>query len=558
MALTPQEEEGLLYGQLNDPTAAPAGPGPAAPAKPTFLDRLKSFPSTAAGLASPIPGAGVVGLATDEGTKEATTPRFAGFLDKLRGGPVAPPGDVGTLQPMGTPADVPVSAAPTLNPAYSQIGRPGGGGGAGGMNPLYAALLGAQRRQIGGLEEERGLVGNLGQAQVDKAEGMSHARQMHAQEEMALAEQQKQILAGAEERQNQFNAQTQKQLDEISTRKFDPSSMVRDANLGMKFTMGIGAVAGGMLAALHGGPNQYMADLHRTINEAVENERQTLENKKFAVNSRQTIASQMMQQTGNLRLSLDVYRQSLLHAADTQLQAQADSLGIPEIQAKTSIESQQLKKQINDIGLANSANAWKTFQQQAAAAAAAKAAAEERAFQHDLANRKVRVEEFNADTERGKALAANQKGQKDPLAEATQAFDTHTKYLENAPKDLIDVPGDITSKLGVQHYPGQTDARAYKIQLDKYNNEADTIIGHWAKDEEGKIPVEEFRRATDRFELREDMPRAEKLQRIEGLKQYVDQRARTKGVGRTGLDVPAGAAAGTPGTPGFISNKGSR
>jgi hypothetical protein len=56
------------------------------------------------------------------------------------------------------------------------------------------------------------------------------------------------------------------------------------------------------------------------------------------------------------------------------------------------------------------------------------------------------------------------------------------------------------------------------------------MLGHWLKDEAGRVPVEEYRQQAHRFELTPEMTDAEKAARIASLKSWVEERAKTGGL----------------------------
>lgn len=563
--LSRDEEAGLLYNKLSDPAPAPSSgdtslyqrlsanqssgnqPGPS---QDGLFGRLSGGVGMAAmGVPGPLfAGLAAQGLArhaSDDDAKPFET-AGAGFAPKI-----ARPAETPPLQPMPD-MSAPVQPAPALNPALSQIGRPMGGGAPGGMNPLHQRFLDAQAQQLGTLGQEQGLTAMAGMAKEKHTQQMSELESQEAGRQKYEAISAKRVEDDAASRFQANWEANQKMADELARSKPDPGRLMASASHGMQFTMAIGAVAGGMLSALNGGPNQFLEHLDKIIDRDVAAQNQAIENKRSALGMKQTMLSQFIQQTGDRRLGASQYRQMLLEAAKSQLKAQDSALGIPEQRAGTQLAVNALQQKIDGLNEINTKDAWKQYQAQAAAAEAQRRAAEERAFQHELQVGELGVKVDNARTARISALRDG-KGDKDPTIDAARAFDVHTKYLADAPKDLIGVSGDTSIRMGGLHTPWQSDARGYGVKLDKYNQEIDTIVGHWAKDEEGKIPVEEFKRATDRFELKKDMPDEEKRQRIEAAKQWVDERAKTKGVGRAG-EVTPGAPAGSPGVSSFRPN----
>lgn len=471
---------------------------------------------------------------------------------------LGPPASLAYVSPTEPPVSTPVVSRPvespggaftrplTLKPELAQVGRPAGPAG---VNPLRQAFLDAQKRQLGTLGEQQEQTADMGAARAGRIEAVSGLQMDEAERQRQLADDHRRIEEEATAKVQAFQDRTAQQAEEIASRSFDPSSLVRNAGTGMQFAMAIGAVAGGMLAAVNGGPNQYMQDLHRVIDRAVEQERTTLENKRFAVGARQTIASQMMQQTGDLRLSLASYRQSLLEAAKTTLQAQTASLGIPEERAKTSIEVNTIQQQIDGLNVQNTSAAWKLYQQQAAAGVAAQRAAEERAWQRymdvtklGLEGDKVKIEAAKAGVggnglskEDGELLRSLQAGYQG-VEEALPAFQKGRPGTASAGEG----PAGSKSVLVpfARAVPG-TDAMAYRQQVEEWNARATLLLGPVVHTmNRGKPGAVELHDLQERVLIEPGMPQQEVESRMKRLQALQKDAAATLAQPLGGPGVP--------------------
>jgi hypothetical protein len=331
---------------------------------------------------------------------------------------------------MNTPlADV--SPAPTLNPAYGQIGRSlagGGGGGAGPGDGLKARFDAAQQRELNAMRTGRELEGDLGEARIGQTIAMAGENQAFAQTQAEHAKKLELEANEAHAAMSSFMNDTKQMVDDVSTAKPDPGRYMRNKDNATKIMFGIGAIASGMLRGLQGGPNEFMKSLDHYINQDIEAQQQEIENKKSAISARQGMFSQLLAKTGDARLAADQYRRLMYESVKTDLAAKSDLYGVPAARATVDLVQNGLDQKIAGAETGIAKGAWQWSQQQAAAAAAARAAAEKHAWDRQMDVWKMGLEKDKLTIEAGKA---GKEGGKEDAAAITET----TKRL--ADDDII-------------------------------------------------------------------------------------------------------------------------
>ncbi len=341
--------------------------------------------------------------------------------------------------------------------------------------------------------------------------------------------------------------------DSAAAAGVDPGRFFKNRDTGFWLSMMIGSVAGGYLSAVpgNGGKNAFMDSIRDMQDKDIKSQETAIDQGWKKVKGTET-AYERMRANGVDKTTATLKQADLtLAAIQTDIKGRLMSSQIPEEKARLegALQTLQIERDKYATTIQETWRATRESRGRAAATAAMAQHAAERqarldADEHDL--KQSQAYKNRAEADKTRAEGGDKK-----LAAGGQAYDVHSNYLDGAQKEIIGAPGDTTSKTGIiQHLPWGTEARQYGVKLDKYNTEADTIIGHWAKDEEGKIPVEEYKRLTERFEITPQMTDAEKRERISGLKAYVDQRAKTAGVGRAGQVTP-GAPVGLGDIPSF-------
>lgn len=363
--------------------ALPSLTPPMALSPPAPSMGLQGAPDFAARLSGPT--SGPVGRAA-----EIASGHSPGDLLSLSGkaqarlGAMPPMEAPGGLQPMDTPL-ASVNGAPALNPGYAQVGRPMGGmGGPGPGNGLKAAFDAAQRKQLAEMGVQRELTGDLGAAQVGRTMAVSKEEQDAAAwtQEQAMAQQR--INDAAHAKLQAFGERNQQLADEIASAKVDTGRWFRNKDIQTKITMGIGAIASGMLRGLQGGPNAFLDRMDGYIDQDIRAQQDEISNKKASLSARQGIYGQMLQETGDSRLAADQSRALMLQGIRADLKAKTDLYGIPEARATTELAMNGIDQRIAGAQTGIAQAAWEWAQRQAAAAAAAQAAAQREAWAHSM------------------------------------------------------------------------------------------------------------------------------------------------------------------------------
>lgn len=345
------------------------------------------------------------------------------------------------LQPMAAP-EAHVTAAPTLNPRYGQVGRSMTGG-VGGTNPLKAAWEASQKQQLRTLGEQKELEGDLGMARVGKTLAMADAEDAHGQRVQQDAMEQQKIDNAAHTRLESFLARNQQLADEIGKMKPDSSRYVRNKDTGTQIAMGIGAVVGGMLGALNGTPNEFLDRLDKLIDRDVNDQMAEIDNKKASLSARQSMFGQMLAETGDHRLAAQQTRILMYEGVKTQLKATGDRLGVPEMRANAELAANATQQKIDGLKENMAAVAWKTYLANAAAAAAAQKAAEAAAWQRAMDVARLGLEKDKVTVDLLNATKGGQKVHDDQLRDlskdlANPEMIQNSVAVEGAMRRLID------------------------------------------------------------------------------------------------------------------------
>lgn len=322
--------------------------------------------------------------------------------------------------PMDTPlADV--QAAPTLA-GQKPTARGGAGGGLGAGAGLKGAYDDARRAGLTTLEQERDLVRQRGEAEQGRAMGMSAIHEAEAMRQQRLAEEQARIDQEAATKHEAFMARSMELTEELGRMKVDPGRLMRDANAGAQFSIGLGAALGGALAAVNGGPNQSLARLDQMIDRDIRAQEAEIDGKKAQLSARNSIFGQMLQETGDRRIAAQQTRLLMLEAAKTKIQSDSERLGIPEVQKNAELAVNGIQQKIDSARTAMAKEAYETFQRQAAAAAAAQAAAAEKAWQRSMEVAKLGLERDKIEAEKLKSSGESVKETNAQIGVASKAM----------------------------------------------------------------------------------------------------------------------------------------
>lgn len=437
--LSPDEERALLVSQLSTPSIPTASADEirariingAPPNEGNLLGRLAGSAARAERAATALTPIGLGRMAADAGAKAlgyspvniAKPP----VIDEKKPIDFAPSGESKPV-PMDTPA-ANVGPAPTLDPRYTQVGRSlGGAGGMGGGSSLKLQLDQARANQFRTLEEQKDLAGDVAMSRAGAIEARSILEEQEAERQRQAAESAYRVEQDTQARNAAYLKRTEEMAEEIGKMSVDPGRLMKSQDAKTMFAWTIGSALGGALAAVNGGPNDFLQRIDKAIDRDIDAQKTAIENKRTALSERRSVFGQMLQMTGDARLAEREHRTALYEAAKLSLKARADSLGIPEIRAQAALGINELQQRIDAMKMQNAADAWKAFQAAAAAAEAQRRAAEERAFEHALKVAELGIKGQEAEA---KLLAAGKEGQK----EDNQAITEASKRLGD--KDLI-------------------------------------------------------------------------------------------------------------------------
>ncbi len=553
----------------------------AAPGGPTAYDRFRSLYGTAkddsndavskfeawksanpiadwaASAPAPLPVGGAAGLVRGAyaagGAMGAPEPQTIGIRqpESFERERPAPPGYDGG-EPMPTAKASALPNAPMKAPAMGPGMGPGGD-----IYEGYGTDKGVLHSQqdtladMSGFQEKKGEEYSAHLASLKSAADME--REVAAQQRTGAKAYQA-AVAEEDQRQQGQEQKVQQATDSAAAAGIDPGRFFKNRDTGFWINMMIGSIAGGYLSATPGmnGKNAFMDSVRDMQDKDIKAQESAIDQGWKKVKGTET-AYERMRLNGVDKTTATLKQADLtLQALQTDIKGRLMTSQIPEEKARLegALQTLQIERDKYATTIQESWRATRESRGRAAAMAALAAHAAERQGRLDADEHILKMSQ----AEKNSAEAGKMKteGGDKKLTAAAQAYDVHKNYLDNIQKQIVGVPGDITHKFGAQNLPWGTQARQYGVDLDKYNSEVDTIIGHWAKDEEGKIPVEEFKRLVTRYEIPTDhnMTDPEKAARIKGLAAYVDQRAKTAGVGRAGQVTP-GAPTGLGDIPSF-------
>lgn len=333
------------------------------------------------------------------------------------------------------------------------------GGGAGGVSPfgkLQGASAAAQRAVLGTYDVEKEAKGAEGREEAARAAELAAKRSdmfRLQQEDAAIAHQEERE---ASDRFEAHMAETQRQLDDVKSRKIDPNRYMSESGAGI-FSV-LGGIVGGLYQGLnHMKSNPFIDDLNKAIDRDIDAQKTDISNEKDAVQGRMSLLSQMRAAYHDHALADLQARNVVYESAKQQLEAEAARYDAPIIQARTQDAVNAIDRQQKQIQQQIADRALLTAQQQAAAAAAAARAARKEAFDNSLKlielGQKDREIDAKALAERTKAgdktegqLATLGKELSEPkLVEARGVIDDLKRKLTNPATGQIDgsrgIPG---------------------------------------------------------------------------------------------------------------------
>lgn len=308
--------------------------------------------------------------------------------------------------------------------------------GGGGFGALQSKVRADQTAMLGTFDAEKEAKRREFTAEIDKAADIAPKRA-----ELARLQMEDVAIARAEERDASARfdahlAETQRQLDDVRSRKVDPGRYMSER--GSPFMAVIGRMVGGAYMGLNRlSSNPFMDDLNRAIKDDIDAQKTDIENEKTAVQGRMNLLTQMRTQFKDHQLAELQSRNLLYESAKTQIEADAARFDSPIMQARADQAIGAIDREQKKLQTSIDQQALTAAQQQAAAAAAAAKAARKELFdqkvklielgQHD---RKLDIEQLEA---------AGKKGDKTQAQLAALGKDLSDEKLVTARKTIDDL-----------------------------------------------------------------------------------------------------------------------
>lgn len=199
---------------------------------------------------------------------------------------------------------------------------PGGGGGVGKPNPDPYGVKAATDALIGTYGAQKDVQTKVGAAHEDNAVLLAdqHREIARRQEEDAAIDR-----LEAEQREKHFEQsqnEIQQQIDDVRSKKIDPTRLMRDKG------MGVVAVVGGLLGGLYQGltksaKNPFLEDLDRMIDRDIAAQEKDLDTQKAGIQDRMNLLGQQRQTFRDAQTAKLQARNLYYESAKEQLAAQA-------------------------------------------------------------------------------------------------------------------------------------------------------------------------------------------------------------------------------------------
>ncbi len=275
--------------------------------------------------------------------------------------------------------------APAANPAP----RTWGSGGP--AAPSEGSTL--QKDMLGTLEGDKELTRDIGQADQQRADLLT-GRGMELAEQKKRDQLDAQLRAADEAvRFRTYQEETQRQLDDVKSQVIQPNRAYSDTGSKMM------AVLGGLMGGLYQGINKlqsnpFIDQMNKVIDRDIAIQQADIATKKGAVSERKSLLADMRLTYKDEALAKAQAKNLYFEAAKEHLLAEAATYDSPIIRAKVEMAVNGISREQQKLRL-------EQLQREAAArasAAAAASAAAEKQRKNDLDERKVRVEEANANT----------------------------------------------------------------------------------------------------------------------------------------------------------------
>lgn len=296
--------------------------------------------------------------------------------------------------------------------AARPVARVGGAGGQSSIGKLQSAVKEDEKRILDTFDKQKDAMGAASRAEQMQTDDAAQRMSGMANDVEARAAEEAGYQRDYEEQRNAFRAQTQAITDDIRTSKIDPQRLYGKPTYGSAVAIAIGGALAGIFQAMKGGENQFVQTLNRNIDLDIQAQQAAIDNKKTALQARNTLYGQLVSSHQDATLARLQTKNAMLESAKMQLESEAKRLGNPIAaanaeQAINAVDRQKLEVQ-RGIDVAERDAAIRAQ----AAAAAARAAAEERNFRRGVELEKLRQDNRKLDIEEMKETGGGKPGER--------------------------------------------------------------------------------------------------------------------------------------------------
>lgn len=310
-------------------------------------------------------------------------------------------------------AAAPVPGGASVEAARQALaGRGGGGGGASPISKLQSTVKADEQRILGTYATEKEAMDKASRAEQMQTDDAAQRMKGMANDVEARAAEEAGYQRDYEEQRNAFRAQTQQLTEEIRTSKIDPQRLYGAPKFGSAIAIAIGGAVAGMFQAMKGGDNQFVSAINRNIDLDIQAQQSAIDNKKSAVQARNTLYGQLVASHQDAALARLQTKNAMLEAAKMQLDAEAKRLGNPIAAANAERAINAVDRQQAEIQRSIDVAERDAAIRAQAAAAAARAAAEERNFRRGVELEKLRQDNRKLDIEEMKETGGGKPGER--------------------------------------------------------------------------------------------------------------------------------------------------
>lgn len=226
-----------------------------------------------------------------------------------------------------------------------------------GTSPRLAAMqekaIGDQRKanaDMAGLEEQRALEESQAQRKANAA----------LEKIAADSQAQRDYLMNRYELEQRARNQA---VEDYSKMKVDPTRLLSKQSDSEKVMWTIGAVLGGIGAALTHGPNMAVEALNRAVDQDIDSQKTAIMNAKDNVSMRNNLVAQMREKIGDFDQSVLAAKQVRLEQLKRQVDTLASEYRGPEAQARAKMLNAGLDERLAELKLQQDAQAKARFVQ---------------------------------------------------------------------------------------------------------------------------------------------------------------------------------------------------